>query len=110
MRSFSLFILQDAPTDGGASQRKLALLGIATKSSLGRPLGDVEACNSVSVRFVAAFCASEVDVAFPVLFACVPTPWAGLACIAGFDFLDNHALSFTDAFQGMSEQAVGGCG
>jgi len=107
MPSSTPFILQDEPADGGSSLRRLAP-GIAFGDAYfwSRPEGEVEACNSVSIRFVTAFDTFEVAVAFPIFLSDVPTPWACLACVAGLDFLDEYTFSFSHAFESMSEEAV----
>ncbi|MEM4214508.1 MAG: hypothetical protein QXZ28_04900, partial [Candidatus Methanomethylicaceae archaeon] len=102
--SFTPFTLQNAPTDGGVPLRSLTLSRVGC---LGRPQGDVEACRPVSVSLVAALDAFEVLIASPVLFTCMPTPRASLACVAGPNFPNSYALSYSNVFQGVSEGAVG---
>jgi len=63
------------PADGDISLRILApeiMLGDTWFWS--RPEGDVEACNSISVRFISTFDVFEVDTAFPVFFTNVSAP------------------------------------
>ena len=105
MPSFNLFILQNTPTDGGVPEGKLGFLGTAENKI--RPLGDVEACRSVSVCFVVAFDASKVAVAFPVLSTDMPAPWTSLAGVVRLDLFDGYAFPLSHMFQGMSEEAVG---
>ena len=102
------FILQDVPADCGISLRNLAPeIAFGDAYFWSRPEGDVEACNSISVRLITASGTFEVYVALPVFFADVPTPWAGLACIVRFDFFNEYAFLFCYVFQGMSEESVG---
>jgi len=104
MPSSTPFILQNVPADWGIPKRKLTLSWVGYK---GRPLGDVEACNTVSIGFVSALDAFEVAVALPVLLADMSTPWTGLRGVAGLDFSDSYAFSLSYMIQGMPKEAVG---
>jgi len=97
MPSSTPLILQGVPADGGTSLRNLAPeIGFGDAYFRSRPEGDVEAGYAIPIRFVAASDAFEVDVASPILFAYVPTPWAGLARVAGAtSFMSIPSLSAT---------------
>jgi len=91
------------PVDWGIPERKLDM-GVAEK--LVRPLGDVPARGPVSVSLIATFYTSEVDIAFPVLFAYVSTPRTGLACIAGLNFDNHYSFPLSNMLQSVSEEAI----
>ena len=72
-----------------------------------RPLGDVKACNAIPIRLVAAFCASEVDIAYPVLSAYMPASWTSLRRVVRLNLSNDYALSFSYMLQGMPKEPVG---
>ena len=90
------------PFDWGTPERNPTLrVGYS-----GRPLGDVEACHSVSVGLIATFYASEVDVDSPVSLADVSASWAGLRCVAWLYFHHEDAFPLGYMFQGVVEEDV----
>ena len=104
MPSSTPFILPNVPVDLGIPLRNLTLSWVGY---VGRPQGDVEACNSIPICFIATLDTFDVDVAFPVLFTYISTPWTCLACVAGPDLSESYALPFSRIFQCVSEEAVG---
>jgi len=108
MPSSTPFILQDVPADGGTPLRNLAPeIAFGDAYFRSRPEGDVEACNSVSIRFITTSDAFEVDIASPVLLTDMPTPWAGLACVTGGNLFHEYSLSFSYTLQGVPKECVG---
>jgi hypothetical protein len=105
--SFNLFILPDVPADGGIPLRNLSPRITFGDSYFGtRPESDVEARNSISVRFVTAIDASEDAVAFPIFLAHMPTAWARLRSVVGLYLPNGYAFPFSYTLQGVSEEAV----
>jgi len=52
MPSFTPFILQNVPADGGVPHRNLTLNWVGYS---GRPMGDVEACHSIPIGFISTW-------------------------------------------------------
>jgi hypothetical protein len=101
-----LFILSDGHADGCPSRKNLTLR-YWVGSDLDRLPTDVDACDTVRVRFEAATYTTEISPVLPVATVDVAAVWACLARVLGWNLNQRYSELQGFVCECVAEESVG---